>query len=45
MQINNIQEVVNALIQIVHDCESSKNKAGYFAALYKRMTIAVLGNI
>ena len=45
MQIQTIQDVINKLVQIVQQCESSKNKAGYFAALYKRMTVAVMENI
>lgn len=45
MQIETIQDVVNELIQIEQQCESSKSKAGYFAALYKRMTSAVMENI
>lgn len=45
MQIQNIQDVVNQLTQIVNQCEATKNKAGYFAALYKRMTIAVMNGI
>ncbi|MEP6466227.1 MAG: DUF5995 family protein [Parafilimonas sp.] len=45
MQIENIQDVINQLMQIEQQCASSKNKAGYFAALYKRMTVAVLENI
>ena len=45
MQIQTIQDVINQLAQIVQQCESSKSKAGYFAALYKRMTSAVMENI
>ena len=33
------------LTQIVEQCEATKNKAGYFAALYKRMTVAVINGI
>jgi len=40
MQIQNIQDVVNQLAQIIEQSEATKNKAGFFAALYKRMTIA-----
>jgi hypothetical protein len=45
MEIQTIQDVVTQLTQIVEQCESSKNKAGYFAALYKRMTAAVIQGI
>ncbi len=41
MQILSIQNVVDRLTQIAEQCKASQNKAGYFAALYKRMTIAV----
>lgn len=44
MQIN-IQDIINDLSAIVQQCESTGNKTGYFAALYKRMTAAVLENI
>ena len=40
-----MQDVVNRQQQIVDECTSSKNVAGYFAALYKRMTQAIQGNI
>jgi hypothetical protein len=36
-----ITDVVLELDQIIAHCSATKNKAGYFAALYKRMTIAV----
>lgn len=39
--VNSIQEVVAALQLILKDCSEKKNRAGYFAALYKRMTVAV----
>ena len=45
MQIQNIQDVVNQLAQIIEQSEATKNKAGFFAALYKRMTIAVMNSI
>jgi hypothetical protein len=45
MQIQNIQDVVNQLTQIIEQCEATKNKAGFFAALYKRMTVAVRDGI
>jgi len=41
MQFQNIQDVVSQLGQIVQRCASTQNRAGYFAALYKRMTAAV----
>ena len=41
MQLNNIAEVITAINAIVQECEATQNRAGYFAALYKRMTIAV----
>lgn len=40
-----IQDIIDDLSTIVQDCEKSNNKTGYFAALYKRMTAAVLENI
>ncbi|MBS1747405.1 MAG: hypothetical protein JST21_14650 [Bacteroidetes bacterium] len=45
MQIQKIEDVINRLSQIIEDCKINKNKAGYFAALYKRMTVAVQENI
>jgi hypothetical protein len=45
MQIQTIQDVINQLTQIEQQCTLSKNKAGLFAALYKRMTVAVTENI
>jgi hypothetical protein len=41
MQMQNIDDVINAIAQIIRDCELHNNRAGYFAALYHRMTIAV----
>jgi len=41
MQLQNIQDVVNQLGQIMQQCAATQNRAGYFAALYKRMTEAV----
>ncbi len=41
MPFQNIDEVINALNVIVANCEQNKLRAGYFAALYKRMTVAV----
>jgi len=40
-----IQDIINDLSTIVRQCETAGSKAGYFAALYKRMTIAVFENI
>src|SRR6185436_12897681 len=41
MQIQNIADVVTRLDQIIRQSENTGDKAGYFAALYKRMTVAV----
>ena len=41
MPLNTIADVIAAIDVIVKDCEITQNRAGYFAALYKRMTIAV----
>ncbi len=40
-----IDEVISALTTIVENCEQTKNRSGYFAALYKRMTVAVKNGI
>ncbi len=40
-EIKTIGDVIATLDTIVKDCEQTQNRAGYFAALYKRMTIAV----
>lgn len=45
MQIQNIQDVIEQLTQITEQCKVSQNRAGYFAVLYKRMTIAVRDGI
>lgn len=45
MEIQKIEDVINRLSEIIDDCKKNGNKAGYFAALYKRMTIAVRDNI
>ncbi len=45
MQIQNIQDVISQLTQIEQHCLSTQNRAGYFAALYKRMTAAVINGI
>lgn len=41
MQLQNIADVVKAISVIVQNCETNNNRAGYFAALYRRMTVAV----
>ena len=41
MPLNTIDDVVTALTLIVKNCEQARSRSGYFAALYKRMTIAV----
>lgn len=41
MPISQIAEVITRLDEIVRRCHSSQNRMGYFAALYKRMTMAV----
>lgn len=45
MQIQSITDVVTQLTQIIEQCAVTKNKAGFFAALYKRMTVAVMNGI
>jgi hypothetical protein len=40
-EINTIADVIQALDVIVKDSIRTQSRAGYFAALYKRMTIAV----
>ncbi len=45
MQIQNIQGVDSQLSQMVEHCKATQNRAGYFAALYKRMTAAVINGI
>lgn len=40
-----INDVLIRLNEIVKQCESTKSRAGYFAALYKRMTLAVAEGI
>ncbi|MBS1730843.1 MAG: hypothetical protein JSS67_08710 [Bacteroidetes bacterium] len=40
-----ISDILNSLNSINEQCETTKNKAGYFAALYKRMTQCVMENI
>ncbi len=45
MQIQNIGDVIDQLDQIIEHCKTTKNRAGYFAALYKRMTVGVINGI
>ena len=41
MPLNTIANVIAAIDAVVQECIATQNKEGYFAALYKRMTIAV----
>jgi len=41
MPLNTIADVIIAIDAVVQECMATQNKEGYFAALYKRMTIAV----
>lgn len=45
MQIQNINDVVARLDGLIRENEATQNKAGYFTALYKRMTVAVAEGI
>ena len=45
MTVSQIADVITRLDEIVQQCRSSQNRMGYFAALYKRMTIAVKDSI
>lgn len=45
MPINNIDKVIQTLHSIVEDCKQKQSRAGYFAALYLRMTQAVKDGI
>ena len=45
MSVDTIADVVSALDGIVQQCERTQDRAGYFAALYKRMTAAVAQGI
>ncbi|WP_324678905.1 DUF5995 family protein [Hymenobacter sp. GOD-10R] len=45
MELHRISDVVTAINTIVQTCEQTQNRAGYFAALYKRMTVAVAEGI
>ncbi len=44
-EIKTIADVVRSIDVIVRDSMATQNRAGYFAALYKRMTIAVRDGI
>ncbi|TKK71581.1 hypothetical protein FC093_00720 [Ilyomonas limi] len=41
MKLNTIGDVITTIDAVVQDCIATQNTEGYFAALYKRMTIAV----
>ena len=41
MQANSITEVIAALDIIISDCKQKQSRLGYFAVLYKMMTVAV----
>lgn len=43
--MHTIKDVVIRLDEIVHQCANKNKRAGYFAALYKRMTLAVAEGI
>ena len=45
MEPRTISEVISALDSIVQQCQQRRDRAGYFAALYKRMTVAVAEGI
>lgn len=45
MPVQTIQSVIAELNLIVEQCAANRNRAGYFAALYKRMTAAVAAAI
>jgi hypothetical protein len=45
MLIQKISDVVSWLDEIVLACENTQNRMGYFAALYKRMTVSVATGI
>lgn len=45
MQPQSIDDVIITLTEIIKNCEQSKSRSGYFAALYKRMTMAVKDGI
>lgn len=39
--INTIDEVIEALDDIINQCENNQDTAGYFAALYRKVTVRV----
>ena len=39
--MQNLNDVISRLDQIIAQCTNERNRAGYFAALYRRMTLAV----
>lgn len=45
MKANTIQEVIDILDLIIINNKQNKNRLGYFAALYRRMTIGVRDGI
>lgn len=45
MQANTLEEVVIILDQIIDDCEAKGSRLGYFASLYRRMTIGIRDGI
>lgn len=45
MQAKTIDEVINILNQIVEDCKTQNNPLGYFAILYRQVTINVRDGI
>jgi hypothetical protein len=45
MQANTLDEVVLILDQIIDDCEAKGSRLGYFASLYRRMTIGIRDGI
>lgn len=45
MAVQNIGGVITRLEEIIEQCKAMKNRAGYFAALYKRITLAIAEGI
>jgi hypothetical protein len=41
MQAQTLDEVITCLDQVVHNCKRDASRLGYFACLYRRMTIAI----
>ena len=41
MQAKNLNEVISCLDTIIGDCLRSKSRIGYFACLYRKMTVAI----